>query len=180
MVYVHLANGFEEIEALAPVDVLRRAGIEVKTVSLTGERLVTGSHGITVQSDLLYDEVDYNAGLMIVLPGGMPGAKNLAAHQGLADQILGYSVTGKWLAAICAAPMVLGSLGILKGKTAVIFPGMEDYLIGAKVGQRPVEIDGKIITSKGIGTAMEFALALVEQIKGQTVAEALRKAMVLG
>ena len=178
MVYIHFATGFEEVEAITPVDLLRRAGIEVKTVSVTGDRLVSGSHGITIQTDVLFEEVDYNLGQMIVLPGGMPGTKHLAAHKGLAQQVLEYHSLGKWIAAICAAPMILGELGILKGKTAVIFPGMEEHLKGAKVGKTPVEVDGNVITSKGAGTAMEFSLTLVEILKTETMAQGLSRAIV--
>jgi protein deglycase len=178
MVYIHFATGFEEVEAITPVDVLRRAGIEVKTVSVMGNRFVMGSHGISIETDLLFEEVDYSLGTMIVLPGGMPGTKNLAAHTGLEGHIVEYASQGKWIAAICAAPMILGELGILKGKTAVIFPGMEDHLLGAKVGKKSVEVDGNVITSKGAGTAMDFSFVLVEKLKTATMADSLKKAMV--
>lgn len=179
MVYVHLATGFEEVEALIPVDVLRRAGIEVKTVSVTGDRMVTGSHGIPVMADLLFEEVNYELGEMLLLPGGMPGTKHLMAHSGLANQILAYANSHKWVGAICAAPMVLANLGLLEGRTAVIFPGMEDQLKDSKLGTHRVEVDGKLITSKGVGTAMEFALTLVALLKGETLAAQLSQTMVV-
>ena len=119
-VYVHLATGFEELEALSPVDVLRRGGVDVKTVSVTGEKTVVGSHGIPVTADLLFSEADYENCEMIVLPGGLPGATNLGAHEGLCGKIREFFSAGKYTAAICAAPMVFGALGILEGKKATI------------------------------------------------------------
>lgn len=169
MVYVHLATGFEEIEALTIVDVLRRAEVDVKTVSITGEKLVLGSRDITVQADLLYDEAEYDACEMIVLPGGMPGAANLGAHEGLTDHIKAFAKEGKKLAAICAAPMVFGACGILEGHEATIYPGMEDHLKGAKPTGANVTVSGNIITGKGPALAMEFALTLAEILKGSSV-----------
>lgn len=179
-VFVHFAAGFEEIEALTVVDVLRRAGIDVKMISVTGDVLVTGSHGITVKTDLSFDGADYQKCDMIVLPGGMPGSKNLGAHEELTEKITEFAGRGKWIAAICAAPMVFGQLGLLDGKKAVIYPGMESHLFGAKVGNKNVEIDGNIVTSKGPGTAMEFALALVSVLKDKQVANDLAKSLLLG
>ncbi len=178
-VYVHLARGFEEIEAITVVDVLRRAGIPVETVSIMGEHLVTGAHDISVEADLLFEEADYESCDMIVLPGGMPGTTNLGAHEGLGKMLKEFAAKGRWLAAICAAPMVFGQAGLLQDKTAVIFPGMESYLKGAKLGELQVEIDGNIITSKGPGTAMTFALTIVELLKDEQTADALKKAMLL-
>lgn len=179
MVYVHLADGFEEIEAITPVDVFRRAEIPVKTVSITGNLLVTGAHGIPIKADLLFEQVNYDDATMILLPGGMPGTNNLAEHKGLTEAIREFADENKWIAAICAAPMILGELGLLDAKKAVIYPGMEQYLRGAKPGKHRVEIDGNIVTSKGPGTAMEFALAIVELLKGKVDEEALRKSMVI-
>ena len=178
-VYVHLAVGFEEIEAITVVDVLRRAGVQAETVSITGDHLVAGAHGISVTADLLFEEADYDSCDMIVLPGGMPGTTNLGAHRGLVEKLERFAGQGRWLAAICAAPMVFGEAGLLKGRTAVIYPGMEAHLKGARTGKKPVEIDGKIITSKGPGTAMAFAFALVEVLKDKATAEALKKAMLI-
>ncbi|MDD2215214.1 MAG: DJ-1/PfpI family protein [Eubacteriales bacterium] len=178
-VYVHFANGFEEIEALTVVDVLRRAEIHTETVSVSGDLMVTGAHGVPVRTDILFDEADYENCSMIVLPGGMPGTANLAAHEGLTQKIKEFAVSKKWMAAICAAPMVLGELGLLKGKTAVIYPGMEEHLINAKTGRNNVEIDGAVITSKGPGTAMEFALTLVKVLKDMSTVKQLKNAMLL-
>ena len=116
---------------------------------------------------------------MIVLPGGMPGTANLDAHEGLAKRLRDFASQGRWIAAICAAPMILGEAGLLSGKKAVIYPGMEEHLKGALIGKKPVETDGKLITSKGPGTALAFALTLVEILKGTLAADALRKSMVL-
>ena len=172
MVYVHLATGFEEIEALTIVDVLRRAEVDVKAVSISGDKLVKGSRDITVQADILYEEADYNACEMIVLPGGMPGAANLGAHSGLTNHIRAFAKAvdaGKKLAAICAAPMVLGACGVLEGHDATIYPGMEDHLTGARPTGENVTVSGNIITGKGPALAMEFALCLVEILKGKDV-----------
>lgn len=178
-VYVHLATGFEEVEALTVVDVLRRAEIDVESVSVTGELLVEGAHGIKVQADLLFDEGDYDNLGMIVLPGGIPGTPNLANHKGLMKKVNDFAEAGRPLAAICAAPMILGEAGHLKDRKATIYPGMEEHLLGAIAGDGPVEIDGNFITSRGPGTAFEFALSLVEFIKGKEVAETVRKALLL-
>ena len=161
-VYVHLAEGFEEIEAITVVDVLRRAGVEAETVSVTGEFSVTGAHGIPVTADLLFEVADYDNCEMIVLPGGMPGTTNLGAHEGLVKQLEKFAEQNRWLAAICAAPMVLGKAGLLKDRTAVIYPGMEAHLVEARVGKNPVEVDGKIITSKGHGTLNGLPLPLLK------------------
>jgi len=171
MVYVHLATGFEEVEALTIVDVLRRADIDVKTVSVTGEKTVAGTHGISVEADLVYEEADYEKCGMIVLPGGLPGADNLQAHEGLAKHIKSFGDNGKKLAAICAAPMVFGACGVLSGKKATIYPGMEKRLTDAQATGENVTVDGNIITGMGPAIAMEFALALVENIKGKAAAE---------
>lgn len=177
MVYVHLAEGFEEIEALTVVNVLRRADIPVKTVSVTGEKMVKGAHDIAVESDLLFEEADYQSCEMIILPGGMPGTTNLANHDGLAQNLKAFAVEGKWLAAICAAPSVLGKLSLLKGKQATSYPGFENQMIGAQYLEEKVVQDGKLITSRGPGTAMEFALKLVEALKNTQVSSSVRAAM---
>ena len=169
MVYIHLAEGFEEVEALTVTDVLRRAGVDAKMVSITGSRTVCGAHGISVEADLLFQEADYEACEMIVLPGGMPGAKYLGEHEGLIRQIQAFAKAGKPLAAICAAPMVLGACGVLQGKRACIYPGMEDELKGAEVSSENVTVSDHIITGMGPALAMEFALSLVQTLKGPKV-----------
>lgn len=179
MVYVHLADGFEEIEALTIVDVLRRADIEVKTVSVTGSRTVRGAHDIAVAADLLFQEADYGKCEMIVLPGGMPGTANLAGHEGLVKQLNSFARNGKWLTAICAAPSVLGGLSLLKGKRATSYPGYKDQMPGVIYSEERVVRDGKFITSRGPGTAIEFSLELVKVLKNEQTADALRKAMIV-
>jgi len=178
-VAVHFANGFEEIEALTIVDVLRRAELDTYMVSITGDKQVTGSHGISITTDVLFEDVNYDEFEMIVLPGGMPGSKNLAEHTGLKEQILLFVQENKYLAAICAAPMVYGIHGILSKKRAVCYPGFESRLEGAILTENQVEQDGKIITSRGVGTALMFALRLVEVLKGKALAEQLTKAMLI-
>lgn len=178
MVYVHLADGFEEIEALTVVDVLRRANIAVKTVSITGDKTVRGAHDIMVAADLLFEEADFDKCEMIILPGGMPGTANLAKHEGLAEQLNAFAQSDKWLAAICAAPSVLGRMSLLKGKRVTSYPGYESQLIGAVYSEERVVRDRKIITSRGPGTAMEFSLELVKLLKNEQTAAALRNAMI--
>jgi len=174
MVYLFLADGFEEIEALTCVDILRRANIEILTVSIS-EKNVKGAHGINVEADMLIS--DCGQAQMLILPGGGVGTDNLKASKPLADFIRTAHENGVYLAAICAAPTVFGGLGILSGKNAVCYPGLEDGLIGATVSSERVCVDGKIITSKGPGTTSEFALTLVEILKDKASADALRKGM---
>lgn len=179
MIYVHLAQGFEEIEAVTVVDILRRGGLDAKTVSVTGQRQVTGSHGIILTADLLFEEADYSACTMMVFPGGLPGTTNLLKHKGLMDALAGFSASGRPVAAICAAPMILGAMGLVRGKRATIYPGMEDELKGALVqGDRVVEDDG-IVTSQGPATAMEFALALLARMAGQKTADRVKGGLLL-
>lgn len=179
MVYVHLADGFEEIEALTVVDVLRRAKIEVKTVSVTGKEFVRGAHDISVSADILFENADYKECDMIVLPGGMPGTANLAKHEGLAAQLTDFAKEGKWLAAICAAPSVLGGLSLLNGKRATSYPGYKDQMPGSDYVEDRVVQDGRIITSRGAGTAIEFSLKLVELLKDREASDTIRKAMIV-
>ncbi|MDD6812115.1 MAG: DJ-1/PfpI family protein [Lachnospiraceae bacterium] len=177
-VCVFFATGFEEIEALTVVDILRRAGIEVDMVSVTGERKVTGSHKITVEMDKLFDEVDFDQTDMIVLPGGMPGTKNLEAFEPLMKQVEDFYAKEKRIAAICAAPSIFGHRGMLKGRNACANPGFEDHLEGAEVKKEPAVVDGHVITSRGMGTAIPFGLAILEQFKGKEAAEEMKKKLV--
>lgn len=178
-VHVYFADGFEEVEALTVVDVLRRAQMDARMVSVTGDLVVTGAHNIQVSTDLLWEEAMDQEVHMIVLPGGMPGTKNLEVHQGLMDKILTFQAEDKWIGAICAAPSILGKLGILTNKKATCYPGFEKELKGARYLEETVVQDGKIITSRGVGTAMGFALKLVEVLQGKTKAEDLRKKMIV-
>jgi len=177
--YVHLAEGFEEIEAITIIDVLRRAGLSVISVSLTQNRIVKGAHNIEIKADLLFADVDYSKGMMIILPGGMPGANNLNEHEGLKRQIVEYQNKGLYLAAICAAPIVLGGLGILSGRRAVCYPGYEAHLIGADVQSDPYIVDDKIITGRGIGAALDFSLEIVRILKSEESALELSRAMLV-
>jgi 4-methyl-5(b-hydroxyethyl)-thiazole monophosphate biosynthesis len=179
-IYLFLAPGFEEIETVSVLDILRRAELNVKSVSLTGDSMVTGSHGITIQADELYTEIDLSQSDMLVLPGGMPGTKNLNVHEGFKAALVQHAKAGKALAAICAAPMILGQLGLLEGKEATCYPGNEVHLKGATLSEYMVVQDGNIITASGPGVAAEFALQIVDFFKGEEVMENVSKALLLG
>ena len=174
-VYVFFANGFEEIEALTVVDMLRRAEVETVMVSIMPEKTVLGAHNIPVVADGLFEDYNYSDGDMLVLPGGMPGTNNLMAHEGLRDELFVYCDAQKYMAAICAAPSVLGMNGMLRGKKATCYPGFEDKLLGAEVTKERVVTDGNIITSKGMGTAIDFAAAMIEVLCGEEVAQNVLK-----
>lgn len=176
MIYVFLAEGFEEIEALAPVDVLRRGGIEVKTVGVTG-KTVTGAHGIAVSADITVDQITLEGLDGIVLPGGMPGTLNLEANERLCELVRQADRKQLLIGAICAAPSVLGHLGVLNGKRATCFPGFEKELTGATVCDGQVVCDGNIITAKGAGAALDFAFALLCFLTDKQTADDMSKAM---
>lgn len=180
MVYVMLADGFEEIEALTVVDVLRRADIETKTVSIGIDRTVTGAHNIPVIADVLICEADLKTADMIVLPGGMPGSVNLYKNTILEKAIDSIVSRKKWVAAICAAPFILGKRGYLDGKEATCYPGFEKDLAGAVIKDEKVVISGNFITSKGPGTALDFALAIVSVLRDKSTANNLRAGMQAG
>ncbi|MBO4330681.1 MAG: DJ-1/PfpI family protein [Oscillospiraceae bacterium] len=172
------AEGFEEVEALTVVDLLRRAEIGCDMVSLAGTDTVTGSHGISVGVQCALDKAqldDYDA---IILPGGMPGTKNLASDSRVIGALSRFCAAGKLTAAICAAPTVLAAAGVLEGRRAVCYPGMEGQLTGRTGGDGPVEVDGTVITSRGVGTAIPFALAIVEYFSGADKARELARAIV--
>ena len=181
---VFLAEGFEEIEALTVVDVLRRAELPVQTVAVMGKAdergkiAVTGAHGIPVVADTFIDAIDADAVDMLVLPGGMPGTTNLEACPPLREMLVRFNEQKRPISAICAAPMVLGHLGLVKGRTATIYPGMEDELVGANATQEPVAVDDNITTSRGPATALPFALALVQRYRGADVAQQIAHGMV--
>jgi protein deglycase len=178
MVFIYIAKGFEEVEAVTPVDVLRRAGARVAMVSMEQELVVQGAHGIQIVCDMTFEESEKLSADMMVLPGGMPGTMGLANHSGLLLRIKSEFDKGTWIGAICAAPLVLAKAGILKGRKATIHPGMEKEIEGAVRSEEPVCLDGRIITSRGPGTAMAFALALACALKGETAAEDLKRGMV--
>ncbi|MFV0363314.1 MAG: DJ-1 family glyoxalase III [Suipraeoptans sp.] len=177
-VCVLLAEGFEEIEALTTVDLLRRAEVYVDTVSIEDEYLVRGAHGITVQTEDLFGEVDFSAFDMIVLPGGMPGTTNLGLHLGVKKLLVDFVKDNRLIAAICAAPTVLGKYGLLKGRKATCYPGLEKELLGAVVSRDSVCVDGNIITSKGVGTAIEFSLKLISILINEKKAKEISDAIV--
>ncbi len=176
-IIVFLATGFEEIEAITPVDVWRRAGFDVKTISVTGEKTVTGSHGIPVIADYLFEKSICKDADLLFLPGGMPGSANLDKHEGLRSVILDFNKENKYITAICAAPFVLGHNGILIDKKATCYPGYEKELSGAEATGKSIEKDGKIITGKGPGVAMKFALEIVSVLKTNSDADKLAEQM---
>ena len=184
MVYLFLADGFEEVEALCPLDLLRRAGMDVQTVGVTG-KYVTGAHAITVTADILPEDMVLDRALeMIVLPGGMPGTSNLDAS-GVVHEAIRYAVergivqrtcTGE---SLCAAPMIIGKLGYLSGRSAVCYPGFEKYLVGANISPKSVVVDENFITAKGMGVAHQFGLALVAAAMGEEEADELKKSTMM-
>ena len=178
-VHIFFAEGFEEIEAITPVDVLRRAGVDVTTVSVTNSRQVKGSHNIKITTDTILEDVKDTTADMLILPGGLPGAENLNKNRELILMIQRHSDAGKSISAICAAPMVLGKMGILKDKKATCYPGFEKYLEGANVSTSAVETSSNIITGKGVGAAMKFSLELVAQLIDKQTADELAEKMVV-
>ncbi len=177
MILVFLANGFEETEAIAPIDILRRNGKDVVTVGI-GEEVITGSHGLTVVPDVTEIDVTMSDEIeMIVLPGGMPGTLNLEKNRTVQDAVDYCSEKGRYIAAICAAPSILGRKGLLKGRKATCFPGFEEFLEGAEFTGGPVECDGNFITARGAGVAIEFGLKLVEVLSGKPASDNLKEAM---
>lgn len=175
MVYVILADGFEEIEAIEPIDIMRRAGIDVVTASL-GDKTVTGSHNIPVTADITINEIDPESMDLLMLPGGA-GHELLDASNEV-HGLINYAVTNDiYISAICAAPSILGKKMILEGKNATCFPGFEKYLYGAEITTAKAVVDGKIITARGAGAASDFGFAMVELLKGKDTADELRKTM---
>ena len=177
MVYIFLADGFEEIEGLTVVDLLRRAEIQIRMVSITGSKQVLGSHNIKVEADELFGEADYKNADMLILPGGMPGTKHLAKHQELVTVLKQFNKEGRRIAAICAAPSVLGLNGILQGKRVTCFPGYEDKLPGAVVTGNKTEADFNIITGKGMGVSIDFSLRIIETLKDKETADKIAAAI---
>ena len=177
MITVFLANGFEEVEAITPVDIMRRAGLDVRTVSIYDSPMVTGAHKVPIQADMVFCQVDFSQVDLIVLPGGLPGSTNLDACEPLCQAIKKHTEEGKPVAAICAAPLVLGHLGLLVGRKATCYPGVEPKLTGATCTGAMVEVDGNIITGKGPAAAFEFGYTLVEQLKSPEATLLLRDGM---
>lgn len=176
MVYVFLADGFEIIEALAPVDMLRRAKIDVKTVGVSSE-IVTSSCGVGVKCDMTIDEFDFYDVEAVVLPGGMPGTLNLENSSAVQKGIDNANNTNAFICAICAAPSILGHKGLLSGKKAVCFPGFENSLEGSEQCREYVVTDGKFITAKGAGVCIDFGLEIVKQLRNEELANEIRKSI---
>ena len=176
--YLFLAPGFEEVEALTPVDVMRRAGIDVKTVSVTASRDVEGAYGVTVKADMTFDEADFSDCDWLVLPGGMPGATNLYECKPLCSLLLKHNAEGGHIAAICASPaVVLGGLGLLDGKEATCYPGFESVAPKSIFPDRKVVVSGNIVTANGPSSALVFALAIVAEAMGDSVAKQVGEGM---
>ena len=169
MFYIFLADGFEEVEALTPLDLMRRANIDVQTVGVGGI-YVTGSHNITVKTDMLIDELDITSCEGVILPGGMPGTTNLYNCEKVLEAVRKCADEKKLVCAICAAPLILGRLGLLEGKSAVCFPGFEDELKGAAVENTPCVTQENMITAKGAGAVFEFSRAIITYIKDEAAA----------
>lgn len=172
---VFLAAGFEEIEALTAVDLLRRVGFQVDMISITSEEGVVGAHGIEVKTNKIIKELNFDIYDALIFPGGMPGTKNLGENELLMRELKKHYQKEKLVAAICAAPSLFGKLGILKGKKACCYPGFEEDLQGANVTYNAVEIDGNIITSRGVGTAIEFALSIITSLADEELSNQCAK-----
>ena len=176
-VITYLADGFEEIEALTPVDILRRGGVEVVTVSISNSKTVYGSHGINVEADALLSEADTDSADMLFLPGGKKGTENLDNCEPVKEKIREFLASGKYIAAICAAPTVLGHMGVLNGKKATCYGGLEGQLTGALTSADSVVVDGNIITSRGMGTSLDLALKLLEIFTDEDTAEKMARSV---
>ena len=176
-VYAFMADGLEEIECLAVVDILRRAGVEIETVSITGDDWITGSHGIRIITDKLWKEIEIGEDDVLFLPGGMPGTKYLGEFESLCEALKKHAAAGSRMAAICAAPTVLGDLGLLNGKKATCYPGFEEHLTGAAYVSDGVVTDGNITTARGMGFAIDLGLELVRLLKSEDEAKSLKAAI---
>lgn len=170
LVYVFCADGFEEVEGLTAVDLLRRAEFDVKTVSIMGRKTVTGSHQITIETDMLFEDLQETADLL-VLPGGLPGTDYLREHEGLAELLKKQYQNNGWIAAICAAPSVFAGLGFLENRKATSYPGCVDSSQCGSYVEEPVAVGGHVVTSRGVGTAIAFALQLIEELKSKEKAD---------
>lgn len=177
-VCVFLADGFEEIEGLTVVDLLRRAEVNVTTVSVTGDLMIHGAHKIDVQADKLFNEINYDEQDMVVLPGGMPGTLQLGEHEGVKQVLEQFYQAKKYVSAICAAPSVLGKYGMLQGRKATSYPGFEEALVGAEYVYDEVAVDDFVITSRGMGTAIAFSLVLIEKLCGREKADKIGSSII--
>lgn len=179
MVYVFLNEGLEPIETVTPIDMLRRAGVDVRTISLCDSLTVGGAHGISIVADMMFDEADFSDAELLVLPGG-PGSPNMIHHTGLCSLLTSFAAAGKPVAAICAAPSVLGRLGILDGRNATIYPGCGDGIENVNFTGRFVERDGNIVTAIGPAASAAFGGELIELLCGRECRESVEKAMQFG
>ena len=168
-VSIFMADGMEEVECLAVADMLKRGSVEVETISIMERRMVTSSHNVTILADKMFDEAEYGDSNLLFLPGGMPGTTNLGAHEGVCALLKEFDAAGKRVAAICAAPSVLGQLGLLQGRQATCYPGFEDQLTGASYTRQGVITDGHITTARGVGFAIDMGLELVRLLQGEEV-----------
>lgn len=175
--YIFVANGSEEIETLIPVDVLRRGGVEVKTVSITGSTDVEMSHGVTIKTDLTFENANLDDADLLMLPGGLPGSTNLNDHKGVREALTKQYNDGKLVAAICAAPMVFGSLGIVRGRRATCYPGFEKFLDGAEYTHELCTVDGNVVTGEGPAAALPFAYKLLEMLSTEQTAHEVADGM---
>ncbi len=176
-VYEFLATGFEEVEALIPLDVMRRAGIDFSTVSITGNLIVKGTHGVDIKADYLFEDLDFEDADLLLLPGGLPGATNLNEHEGLKNVLFSQNEKKKMIGAICAAPLVLGGMGLLKGKQATCYPGFESHLLGASYTHELVTVDGNITTGEGPAAAFPYAFSLLSLLKGEAASSSIANGM---
>lgn len=179
MIYLFLAPGFEEIEVVATIDVIRRANLKITTVSITDSRIITGAHGIGIEADTLFADNVYNKARMLILPGGMPGTTNLGEYSPLTTLIKDHNKRGGKIAAICAAPSILGQMHLLRNQQAVCYPGFEDELVGAFISKEPVVVSGNIITAKGPGYAAQFGLQIVKTLCGEAKATEVAQGMLI-
>ena len=175
---IFFADGFEECEGLLVVDLMRRAGIDITTASINGSLDITSSHNVKLQADALIEDIDFSSVDMIILPGGIPGTPNLAANPIVTEQCKAFARNGK-LAAICAAPSILASLGLLEGKEATVNPGFEEKMNGALLTHSSVAVADNIITGRALGAAMPFALELIKQLEGQETADRISNSILL-
>ena len=175
---IFLATGYEEVEMLTVVDLLRRSKISIDMVSVTGSLEVTSSHNVTIKADKLFEQADFEEAKMIILPGGIPGTPNLLAYQPLTDKIKEFASQKKWLSAVCAAPTVYDELGLFQGRKATCYPSFADKLKDASYVKQPVVVDDIFITSRGAGTTIEFAAAIVERFAGKAAADEVLKAII--
>lgn len=179
MIYLFLADGFEELEAITIIDIIRRSNIEITTVSIGKELMVNSAHGVSIKADKLFENVDFSDAKGIILPGGALGTTNLENHEGLKKLILELNQDNKFIMAICAAPSVLGKYGVLNNKKATCYPGFESELKGANIQTDKVVVDGNLITSRGPGTAIDFALKIVEIFDSKATVSNLKDSMIL-